>query len=97
LIFDEQLQLCGRRFVREEKVEMVRAVQHKEEAAFTGIHVISPELIPLFTEAGTFSIIASYLRLAEAGEKIVGFRADGYTWRDLGRPEDVEAARAEVG
>jgi NDP-sugar pyrophosphorylase family protein len=97
LVFDEQLQLCGRRFVREEKLEMVRTVQHKEEAAFTGIHIISPQLIPLITESGTFSIIATYLRLAEVGEKIVGFRSDGYSWRDLGTPESVEAARAEFG
>ena len=97
LIFDDQLQLCGRRLVREQKVEMVRPVQRTEEAAFTGVHVISPELIPLMTESGTFSIIACYLRLAEAGEKIVAFRADAYSWRDLGTPESVALANAEIG
>ena len=96
LIFDDQLQLCGRRLVREQKLEMVRPVQGTHEVAFTGVHIISPELIPLMTESGTFSIIAAYLRLAEAGEKIVGFRADAYSWRDLGTPENVAQARAEL-
>jgi hypothetical protein len=39
-----------------------------------------------------FSIIASYLRLAAQGEKILAFRADEYYWRDLGRPEDLSQA-----
>jgi NDP-sugar pyrophosphorylase family protein len=37
--------------------------------------------------------LAPYLRLAAQGENILGFRADEYYWRDLGRPENV--ARAE--
>jgi NDP-sugar pyrophosphorylase family protein len=43
-------------------------------------------------EDGAFSIIASYLRLAAQGEKILAFRADEYYWRDLGRPEGVAQA-----
>ena len=97
LIFDEHLELCGRRLVREQKLEMVKAAQNTEEFAFAGIHVISPRLIPLLAETGSFSIIASYLRLAGAGERIAGFRADDYAWRDLGTPESLAEARAELG
>jgi len=62
--------------------------------AFSGIHVISPRLLPLITESGVFSIIDTYLRLAASNEKIFAFRADSFYWRDLGRPEDlVRAAR----
>ena len=57
--------------------------------AFSGIHVISPCIFEKITETGVFSIIDSYVRLAAAGEKIAGFRADEYYWRDLGRPENV--------
>jgi NDP-sugar pyrophosphorylase family protein len=45
------------------------------------------------SEEGTFSIVDTYLRLTESGERIFAFRADEYYWRDLGRPENV--ARAE--
>jgi len=97
LIFDEHLQLSGRRFVREQKVETVRQAQQPQDLAFAGIHVISPRLLSLITEEGIFSIITPYLRLAGQGEKIVGFRADSYKWRDLGTVESLKEATSEFG
>src|SRR3984957_11329665 len=94
LLFDEQLQLCGRRAGRDAKPEIVRAAPKKESLAFSGIHVISPRLLMLMKEEGVFSIIDTYLRLAGSGEKILAFRADDYYWRDLGKPADpLQAAR----
>ena len=94
LLFDEQLQLCGRRSGCDQKAEFVRSSQQVKSLAFSGIHVISPRLFALIIEEGVFSIITSYLHLAAHGEKILAFRADEYLWRDLGRPNDViEAAR----
>ena len=63
-----------------------------QSLAFSGIHVISPRLVPMITEEGVFSIITSYLRLAAQGQKILAFRADEYYWRDLGRPADLAQA-----
>jgi NDP-sugar pyrophosphorylase family protein len=96
LIFDEQMQLCGRRAGRDKQPEMVRAVQRSQALAFSGIHVISPRLLPLMREDGVFSIIDCYLRLAGRGEKISAFRADEYYWRDLGKPKDLEQAAREM-
>ncbi len=59
-----------------------------QSLAFSGIHLISPRLLPLLAEEGVFSIIPSYLRLAAHGQKVLAFRADQYYWRDLGRPSD---------
>ena len=64
--------------------------------AFSGIHLISPRLLPMLTEEGVFSIIPSYLRLAAHGEKILAFRADDYYWRDLGRPSDLTQASLDL-
>ncbi len=64
--------------------------------AFSGIHVISPRLLPMLTEEGPFSIIDAYLRLAAQGEKILAFRADEYYWRDLGRPSDLSQAALDL-
>ncbi|HYL83477.1 MAG TPA: nucleotidyltransferase family protein [Candidatus Angelobacter sp.] len=64
--------------------------------AFSGIHVISPRLLPLITETGVFSIIDTYLRLAAQGERILAFRADEYYWRDLGRPSDLTQAARDI-
>jgi NDP-sugar pyrophosphorylase family protein len=89
LIFDEQLQLCGRRSGRNQEIEFVRPSQNAQALAFSGIHVISPRLLAMMSEEGVFSIITSYLHLAAQEERILAFRADEYYWRDLGRPENL--------
>jgi mannose-1-phosphate guanylyltransferase len=96
LLFDEQLQLCGRKIGREAKPEIVRAAPNTGALAFSGIHVISPRLLKLIKEEGIFSIVDSYLRLAGNGEKIVAFRADEYYWRDLGKPADLQQAARDL-
>jgi len=96
LLFDEQLQLRGRRVGREAKPEIVRAAPNTEALAFSGIHVISPRLLTLMKEEGIFSIIDSYLRLSGSGEKIIAFRADDYYWRDLGKPADLQQATDDL-
>jgi mannose-1-phosphate guanylyltransferase len=96
LLFDEQLQLCGRRAGREAKPEIVRAAPKNKALAFSGIHVISPRLLTLMKEEGIFSIIDTYLRLAGSGEKIIAFRADDYYWRDLGKPADLQQAARDL-
>ena len=104
LLFDEQLQLCGRRIGTgpspgqrsDQKPEIVRPSPHLQSLAFSGIHVISPRLVPMLTEEGVFSIITSYLRLAARGENILAFRADDYYWRDLGRPADLAQAALDL-
>jgi mannose-1-phosphate guanylyltransferase len=129
LLFNDHLQLCGRRIGRDGKPELVRsylandlrkgtaepvptlsgAVPKSVEQsgvltpevplqglAFSGIHVISPRLLPMLTEEGVFSIITSYLRLAAQGEKILAFRSDDYYWRDLGKPADLAQAAHDL-
>ena len=91
LLFDEQLQLCGRRSGREE-AELVRSSQQVRALAFSGVHIISPRLFQMMTEEGAFSIITAYLHLAAQGEQILAFRADDYHWRDLGKPDNVVQA-----
>ena len=96
LLFDEQLQLCGRRSGQGQKDEVVRPSRPAQALAFSGIHVISPRLLTMMIEEGAFSIITSYLRLAAQGEKMLAFRADEYYWRDLGRPDNVLEAAQDV-
>ena len=96
LLFDGQLQLCGRRSGDDQVPELVRSSEQVNALAFSGIHVISPRLLSMLTEDGAFSIITSYLRLAAQGEKILAFRADEYYWRDLGKPESVAQASEDL-
>jgi len=96
LLFDERRQLCGRRVGRDQPPEFVRPAEQAQAWAFSGIHVISPRLLAMMAEDGTFSIITSYLRLAAQGEKLLAFRADEYYWRDLGKPEGVAQAAKDL-
>src|SRR5262249_34921743 len=54
LLFDESFQLCGRQSARD---------PNKLSLAFSGVHVISPRLLPMLSGEGPFSIINSYLDL----------------------------------
>lgn len=96
LMFDEQLQLCGRRAGRDGVPKIVRVAERVQALAFCGIHVISRRFLRMVSEQGAFSILAPYLRLAAQGEKLAGFRADGYYWRDLGKLEQVKQAEEDV-
>lgn len=100
LLFEDNFQLCGRRSgaqSAEAATEWAAGVSRQDATplAFSGIHVISPRLLNQITETGAFSIISTYLRLAGKGESILGFRADGAYWRDLGKPENVLQAAAD--
>jgi NDP-sugar pyrophosphorylase family protein len=102
LLFDHSSQLCGRRAAAKSelsenpKSELVRPSNHPLALAFAGIHVISPRLLSMLTEDGVFSIIDVYLRLASQAEPILAFRADEYYWRDLGTPEHLAQAAADL-
>ena len=98
LLFDDQLQLCGRRISHpgNEKDELVRPSTHLGAFGFTGIHVISPRIFEKMTEQGVFSIVDVYLRLAGEGERIIAFRADEYSWRDLGKLENIAKMQQDL-
>jgi NDP-sugar pyrophosphorylase family protein len=96
LLFDEQGELCGRRIGRDQEPEIVRPSEKLQALAFSGIHVISPRLLPMTSEEGAFSIIATYLRLSGQGEKTLAFRADEFYWRDLGKLDDLRQAEQDL-
>jgi NDP-sugar pyrophosphorylase family protein len=95
LLFDAEGELSGR-WINGQDPEFVRSIPNLVAYGFTGIHAISPRLLPLITEEGVFSLVTAYLRLAEAGQKILAFRADGSYWRDLGKLDDLRHAESEI-
>ena len=91
LLFDQDRQFRGRAHPQGSMEE-----PGMQALAFSGIHVLSPRIFEKITEQGAFSIIDSYVRLANEGEKILAFRADEYYWRDLGRPENIAQATCDL-
>jgi NDP-sugar pyrophosphorylase family protein len=100
LLFDNHDQLRGRRIDNKNTVISSEARNPSSiplhALAFSGIHILSPRLLPLLAEEGIFSIVPSYLRLAAQDQKILAFRADNYHWRDLGRPADLAQAAEDM-
>ncbi|NIV95462.1 nucleotidyltransferase family protein [candidate division KSB1 bacterium] len=94
LLFDQKDNLCGWKALKSDQTVMLANTKGPiQDLAFCGIHVISPSIFEKFTERGAFSIISSYVRLAELGERILAFRADDYQWQDGGKLEDLRSAQ----
>lgn len=82
---DRQLQVTG--FTAEEAGNGTRLL------AFTGIHVINPEVLDLVPPGKFYSIIDCYRTLLAAGGIIRAEIVDGY-WTDIGTPADYLALHA---
>jgi len=90
-LFDKNNRLSGWRNTKtgEEKISLPGILLN--EKAFSGIHLISPEIFPLMQKEGKFSIVDTYLELAGA-HPIFGFDHSGTRLVDVGRTESVTAA-----
>ena len=96
LLFDEDSRLCGRRAGLTGEPELIGPVNNFQALAFCGIHVLSPRLLFAMREESTYPVIPEYLQLAAQKESIVGFPADRYYWRDMGRPENIAEAALDI-
>lgn len=96
LLFDERGLLRGRASRSDAQTGITSREPVFASLAFCGIHVISPRIFEAIEEEGAFSIIDTYARLAGQGEAVVGFRADSYYWRDLGKPESITQAERDI-
>ncbi len=97
LVWDNRLQLRGWVHQGTGKVRGMLnsyeeiAVNGWQILAFSGIQIISPEMVPLIRQEGMFSIIDTFLDLAST-ERIRGYRHDDDLWLDVGKPETLARA-----
>jgi N-acetyl-alpha-D-muramate 1-phosphate uridylyltransferase len=91
-LFDDDLKLKGWTDTSTGEIRWAGdAVQGARQLAFNGIHIISPEIFSLIKEKGKFSIISTYLGLADK-HPIFGQIQTGKTWFDLGKPDQLGIA-----
>ncbi|TDL99723.1 MAG: nucleotidyltransferase [Flavobacteriaceae bacterium] len=88
LLFDDLGRLCGWRNTSDQDQKIVRESDEYNPLAFSGVHIIEPELFSLFRQEGKFSIIETYLDLAPE-QKIFSFDHTGGILVDVGKPESV--------
>ena len=60
----------------------------KDTLAFTGIHVISPEVLDSIPENKRYNIINCYRKLIDLKKPIRGYLATGHRWIDIGTIAD---------
>jgi len=88
-LFNQENLLCGWMDTRTGNTRWTgEPTPHAQPLAFSGIHVINPDIFSLMTETGRFSIVDAYLRLA-AAHPIKAFNHNGSAWFDLGKPEQI--------
>jgi NDP-sugar pyrophosphorylase family protein len=91
-LLDKRLLLRGWENVStNERILTACAPKDLKKLAFSGIHVISPEIFRHITQTGRFSIIQTYLHLCSAFP-VHGYMHQPGSWFDLGKREDLEKA-----
>ena len=90
LLFDEQNQLCAWENIKtgEKKGAWSNDLR---QAAFSGIHIISPQCIDLFPDKAAFSIIDFYLDVIKS-HTVAAYFHDKSFWLDVGKPETLAEA-----
>ena len=73
--------------VAHDRVLSFQPVSGAQRLAFTGIHVVEPQVLAKIPEKSFFHIIDLYQELAGQG-RVGVLRVDGALWRDIGTPED---------
>lgn len=90
LLFNDHHQLCAWKNVKTGEVKGVWSNDLKQ-AAFSGIHIISPKCVDLFPNKAAFSIIDFYLEIIKS-HTISAYFHDQSLWLDVGKPETLAQA-----
>jgi NDP-sugar pyrophosphorylase family protein len=78
-----------------EQILSVTKTEELHEIAFSGIHIVEPEIFNYMYE-GIYTMTDIYLKLA-AEHKIYTYRDDKGYWGDIGTPESLEYIRRLLG
>jgi NDP-sugar pyrophosphorylase family protein len=91
-IFDNGMQLVGWTNVKAGEIRWSGdTIEDAKGYAFSGIHVIQPDIFKFMPHSGKFSITETYIQLAFS-QTILGFDHTGGIVLDVGKPEAFEAA-----
>lgn len=92
--FDTDKRLVGwlNKKTGETKISTPLNFENSVEMAFSGIHIIQPELFKLMPNKSKFSITGFYLELAKT-QLIKGYFDNSELWMDVGKPEQLAEVR----
>lgn len=87
-LFDEIPNLCGWKNTNTGEQKISRKASQFFEKAFSGIHIISPEIFSLIKMKGKFSMVDVYLELAK-NHAISAYDHSNTKFIDVGKPESI--------
>ena len=87
-LFDELNHLCGWKNTKTNEQKISRESEERNPKAFSGIHVISPEIFSLIKMKGKFSMVDVYLELSKS-HLISAFDHSNSKFIDVGKPESI--------
>ena len=92
-LFDENNLLSGWENIKTNQKIITRPNSNLTRKAFSGLHIISPEIFKHITQTGKFSMVDVYLELSKT-YIIKGFDQGNCKFLDVGKPESI--AQAEL-
>ena len=98
LLFNAQHQLCGRINTKTNETQIINNqynIDNLFPLAFSGIHVISPQIFRYFPHQTVFSITDWYLQLA-SDHKIAAYKHNQGLWMDMGKAEDIHLLEQQL-
>lgn len=90
-LFDDLQTLCGWKNIKTGEQKISKEAGKYFQKAFSGIHIISPEIFSLIKMKGKFSMIDVYLTLCKT-HTITGFDHSTSKFIDVGKPESIQIA-----
>lgn len=96
--FNREQRLVGwlNKKLGEKKIVLPDDFEDATEMAFSGIHIVSPEIFKMMPAEDRFSITDFYLDLAKEN-LIKGYFDQSDLWMDVGKPEELATARELFG
>lgn len=76
----------------EKRISIPGEFEKSLEMAFSGIHVVRPEIFDLMPDEERFSITDFYIEIA-GKHKIMGYYDSSDLWMDVGKPDQLAKAR----
>lgn len=92
-IFDDDNRLSGWENISTKEERITIETSKRKSLAFSGIHIINPEILSKLGEVRKFSITNGYLDLSKEN-KIYGWDNWDEYWFDIGTPEKLEIAES---
>lgn len=90
-LFDELETLCGWKNIKTREQKISKESSKFFKKAFSGIHIISPEIFSLVKRKGKFSMVDVYLDLCKT-HCIMAFDHSTSKFIDVGKPESIPIA-----